>query len=135
MNFKQFQSIMSDKDGFVPTPRFRQVIQTNTRSTAREEAIAAKIIESANPRENVTGHYGWGAEQQIVLQQLWIHPKREEIEWRDIPVKGDQQLYSVVSTEHGPLPVPEAVKEPETIRADFHERLKDILGEDAADTN
>ena len=46
------------------------VIRKNPRKTAREEAIAAEIIEQANPREHITGHFPWGPEQQMVLQQL-----------------------------------------------------------------
>ena len=130
MKFQQFLQFIADRDGFIPSMHLRWVIHQNPRNTAREEAIAATILEQANPRENITGHFPWGPEQNMVLQQLWFHPHRQEIEWRDIPVKDAQELYSVVSTEHGDLPVPNAVKEPETVRADFQARLKEILGED-----
>jgi hypothetical protein len=130
MKFKQYLALISDPGGFVPTPRFHWDIRTNTRKTAREEAIAAEIIEQANPRENITGHFPWGPEQQMVLQQLWVHPERELAVWRDVPTKGDSELYSVEQTEHGELPVPNAVKEPGTIRGSFLDRIKEALGED-----
>lgn len=130
MKFKHFLALIADSDGFIPTPRLRQIIHTNKRPTAREEAIAAEVIAAANPRESVTSTYPWGAEQQICLQQLWILPASQLIEWRDVPTKGARDLYSVEQTESADLPVPNAVKEPAVIRADFKQRLKEILGED-----
>lgn len=127
MKFKQYLALITAPDGFIPTPHFRWEIRQNARSTAREEAIAAHVLEQANPRENITGHFSWGPEQQLVLQQLWIHPDREVTEWRDTPTKGAEELYSVVPTEHGDLPVPNAVKEPGVVQGDFQQRIRKIL--------
>lgn len=120
---------LADQNGFLPTPLFQWVIHTNPRHTAREEAIAAKVIEAANPRENITGRFPWGTEQSMVLQQLWIHPHSAETAWKDVPIKDAESLYSVHHTEYGELPVPNAVAQPETIKADFLKRLKEILRE------
>jgi hypothetical protein len=130
VKFKQYLSLISDPTGFIPTPRFQWVIRKNDRSTSREEAIAAEVIRQANPRENITGHYPWGPEEQFVLQQLWIQPDTESIEWRDVPTAGVNDLYSNVNTEFGELPVPNAVKEPGVVQADFGQRLREILGGD-----
>ena len=130
MKFKQYLQLISDSNGFIPLPRFRLVIFQNTRKTAREEAIAASVIEQANPRENITGHYPWGPEQKIVLQQCWIHPERELIEWRDVPMPAGNKLYSVEDTEFGELPVPNAVKEPGAVVGDFQQRIRELLGEE-----
>ena len=129
MKFKQYLEIIGDK-GFIPTSRFQWVIHKNPRKTAREEAIAASIIEQSNPRENITGSFSWGPEEQMVLQQLWFHPEREELQWRDVPVRDAKKLFSVESTEFGDMPVPNAVKEPGMIRGDFQQRLHEILGEE-----
>ena len=129
MKFKEYLSIIAGNDGFIPTPRFQWVIRTNSRSTVREEAIAAKIIESANPRENITGYFSWGPEQQLVLQQLWIHPDRCDAEWRDVPIEGAKELYTAEQTEFGEMPVPNAVKEPGTVQGDFQGRIRELLGE------
>ena len=128
MKFKEYLQLISEPDGFVPTSRLQWVIHKNPRKTAREEAIAAEIIEKANPRENITGHYPWGAEEQMVLQQLWIHPEKELIEWRDVSTEKAAELYSVEETEFGDLPVPNAVKEPGMVRGDFGQRIREILG-------
>jgi hypothetical protein len=130
MKFREYLSLIADADGFIPTPRFRRVIRKNPRKTAREEAIAAKVIEQANPRENISGHYPWGPEEQFVLEQLWIHPEKETGQWRDVPTAGAEELYSIEDTEYGDLPVPNAVKEPGTIRGDFGQRIRELLGED-----
>ena len=132
MKFREYLALITDPDGFVPTPRLQWIIRKNKRKTAREEAIAAEIIEVANPRENITGHYPWRAEEQFVLQQLWIHPEKELIEWRDVSTEKAAELYSVEETEFGNLPVPNAVKEPGMVRGDFGQRIRDILGEDQA---
>lgn len=130
MKFKQYLALISDTHGFIPTPRFQWVIKKNPRKTAREEAIAAEIIEKSNPRENISGHYPWGPEEQMVLQQLWINPSQELIGWRDVPTAGASELYSVEDTEFGELPVPNAIKEPGMIRGDFQQRIRELLGED-----
>ena len=130
MKFKHYLELISDRHGFFPVPRFQWVINQNPRKTAREEAIAASIIEQANPRENITGHFPWGPEQQMVLQQLWIHPESEQLKWKDVPIKGASDLYSTVETEFGEMPVPNAVKEPGVVQGDFQARLKELLGED-----
>ena len=127
MKFKQYVALIAAPDGFLPTPQLRWVIRTNTRSTAREEAIAAKVIEQANPRENISGHFPWGPEEQLVLQQLWIRPN-PNYEWRDVPIEGAEDLYSI---QDG-LPVPNAVKEPGQVVGDFKGRLGEILGDDLA---
>ena len=128
MKFKAYLDLIAGPGGFIPTPRFQWIIQKNLRKTAREEAIAAEVLRQANPRENISGHYPWGPEEQCVLQQLWIHPESELAEWRDIHTAGTSELYSVEQTKTGDLPVPNAVKEPGTIRGDFRQRLRDILG-------
>ena len=130
MKFKQYLQLIADPIGFVPLPRFQWVIHQNPRKTAREEAIAAEVLQQANPRENITGHFPWGPEQQLVLQQLWIHLEKELIQWRDVPTAGAKDLYSVEETEFGDLPVPNAVKEPGMVRGDFQQRLREILGEE-----
>ena len=130
MKFKQYLALIRDKDGFIPTPNLRWVIRKNDRATAREEAIAASIIEQANPRENITGHYGWDKEEQLVLQQMWINPSNEYIKFVDVPIQGAEDLYTTEDTKYGPMPVPNAIKAPGTIVGNFHERLDDILGKD-----
>ncbi len=130
MKFKQYIALIADPSGFIPTPRFRWTIHKNTRKTAREEAIAASVIEQANPRENITGHFPWGPEEQMVLQQLWLQPDRGLAEWRDVPVEGAKDLFTEVQTEVGDLPVPNAVREPGTVRGDFAGRIREILGDD-----
>ena len=129
MKPKQYVALVTDSDGFVATPRFQWAIHKNTRSTAREEAIAAKIIEQADPRNNISSRFPWGTEEQLILQQLWILPASQLVEWRDVPTEGGQDLYSVEQTESGPLPVPDAVKEPGMVRGDFGQRLKELLGD------
>ena len=130
MKFKQYIALITDPAGFIPIPHhLRWSIKKNPRKTAREEAIAAEIIEKANPRENITGHFPWGAEEQMVLQQLWIHPEKELINWRDVPTEKAAELYSVEETEFGDLPVPNSIKEPGMVRGDFQQRIREILGE------
>lgn len=128
MKFKQYLRFISGEDGFFPTPQLRWTIRVNPRNTAREEAIAAKVIEDANPRENITGHFPWGPEQQMVLQQLWISDRGDVgmSEWRDVPIENAGQLYS---DEDG-LPVPNAIKEPGQIVGDFPGRVRELLGDD-----
>lgn len=128
MKFKQFLALVTDPDGFIALPHFQWTIQTNQRPTAREEAIAAKILQEANPRQNISSYAGWGPEQQSVLQQLWIHPEKILIQWRNVPDKDLQNLYSTENTESGPLPVPNVIKEPEIVRGNFREKIKEILG-------
>ncbi len=130
MKFKTYLALIADPAGLIPIPRLRWSIKKNPRKTAREEAIAAEVIQQANPRENITGHYPWGAEEQMVLQQLWIHPEKELIEWRDVSTAGDKELFSVEATEFGDLPIPNILKEPGMVRGDFQQRLREILGED-----
>ena len=132
MKTKQLLAIIfpPDKQGFIAIPRFHFDLRKNTRPTAREEAIAAKIIEAANPRENISGHYGWGPEESLVLQQLWIQPDKELLEWRDVPTRDAENLYSMTSTEFGDIPIPNAIKEPGAIKGDFQQRLREILGEE-----
>lgn len=130
MKFKDYLAAIADSSGFIPIARFHWVIRKNPRKTAREEAIAAEIIEQANPRENITGHFPWGPEQKLVLQQLWYHPTQHDAEWRDVPIKGTKDLFSTEETEHGELPVPNAVKEPGMVRGDFAARIKEALGEE-----
>ena len=125
MTFKQYLKLITDKRGFIASPHLRWAIRKNPRSTAREEAIAAKVIADANPRENITGHYPWGPEQQLVLQQLWRH-QDDRSEWRDVPTEGAEELY----TDQDGLPVPNAVREPGQVVGDFPGRLKEILGDD-----
>ena len=129
MKFKQYIALSTDSDGYVALPPCYWVIRKNPRPTAREEAIAARIIEEANPRENITHGFPWGPEQQMVLQQLWVHPESGDAKWKDVPVKGAKNLYTNVPTEHGDLPVPNAIKEPGVVRGDFGERIKEMLGE------
>jgi hypothetical protein len=121
-------------DGFTSTPHFRWDFRQNPRPTAREEAIAAKMIEEANPRENIAGHYPWGPEQQWVLQQLFVKLDEDveagPYEWRDVPRKGADALYSIEQTEHGDLPIPDAVGKPGVIQGDFRQRIREALGED-----
>lgn len=126
MKFKTYLDAITSQDGFFPTPHLRWIIKKNSRPTAREEAIAAEVLVQANPRENITGHYGWGPEEQLVLQQLWIRPAQETAEWRDVPTHDAAKLFS----DQDGLPVPNAVKEPGQIVGDFRGRLKEILGED-----
>ena len=130
MKFQKYLQLITDSAGFIPIARFQRVIRKNPRKTAREEAIAAEIIEKSNPRENISGHFPWGPEEQFVLQQLWIHPERELIEWRDVPTEQASELYSVEDTEYGELPVPNAIKEPGMVRGDFRQRLRELLSED-----
>ena len=131
MKFKQYLALIADEDGYFPTPRLRQIIRTNARKTAREEAIAAEIIKKANPRQNITGRFPWGAEEQLVLQQMWMNvDQRFQNQWRDVPIEGAEDLYTVEETEFGELPVPNAVKEPGQVRGDFEDRIKEALGED-----
>jgi hypothetical protein len=130
MKFKQFLTAIADPNGFFPAPQLRYIIRTNTRRTAREEAIAAKIIEQANPHENITGHFGWGPEQQLVLQQLWLNKDSGKYEWRDVPIADADKLFSTVDTQYGELPIPNAVREPGVVQADFSERLRELTGED-----
>jgi hypothetical protein len=125
MKFKQYLSIISDNH-FIPTPRFQWVIRKNPRKTSREEAIAASVIEQANPRENITSHFPWGPEEQLVLQQLWIGD--DTAEWRDVPIRDAKKLFSVEETEDGEIPIPNAVKEPGMIQGDFQQRLNELLG-------
>ena len=125
-----FSSIIADPDGFVPTPRLRWAINKNTRKTAREEAIAAEVLTQANPRENITGHFPWGPEEVLGLQQLFIHPETKETDWREVPTKGAGDLFTVEETEDGPLPVPNALKEPGQVQGDFGQRLDELIGGD-----
>ena len=126
MKFKQYLAfISSDPNGFIPTPHMRQIIRKNDRPTVREEAILGKLIESADPRHNITGHYGWNQEEQLVLQQLWIREAPVASEWRDVPTEGADELYT--TTEEG-IPVPNAVNQPEVLHMDINERLREILG-------
>ena len=121
MKFKDYILSATSSDGYIAVPRFRQVIRKNPRKTAREEAIAAEVIRQANPRQTITGHYPWGPEEQLVLQQLWISKKDEE--WRDVPIV-DDGLYSAGKDD---IPIPEAVREPGAVIGDFVERLREIL--------
>jgi hypothetical protein len=129
MKFKTYLALMADPGGAIPTPRLRWIIRKNPRKTGREEAIAAEVLRQANPRENITGHYPWGPEEQLVLQQLWLQPATGAALWRDVPVEGADTLYSVEQTDSGPLPIPNAVKDPGTIRGDFQQRIREALGE------
>jgi len=126
MKFKEYLDIIADADGFLPTPHLQQTIRRNKRPTAREEAIAAKIIEQANPRENISGRAGWDKEETIVLQQLWIHPQRNVAEWRDVMLL-NKHLYSIENTKHGPMPVPNAVREPGTVTMDLHAKIREAI--------
>ena len=129
MKFKQLLQLLSDQNGFFPTPQLQWVIRKNPRNTAREEAIAAEVLKQANPRENISGSYPWGPEEQLVLQQLWIKPgDTMTAEWRDVPTAGAEQLYSMTSTEFGDIPIPNAIKEPGQIKGDFQQRLNELLG-------
>ena len=129
MKFQQFLKLITSPDGFVPTGHLCWTIRQNPRSTARQEAIAAEIIEKSNPRENITDHFPWGPEQQMILRQLWIHPKNELVEWRDVPIEDAENLFSTVDTKHGPLPVPNAINEPGFVKADFQQRIQELLGD------
>lgn len=124
MKFKDYLATISDSSGFFPLPHLRWIIKKNTRPTAREEAIAAEVIRQANPRENISGSYPWGPEEQMILQQLWTDGT--DIQWRNVPVHAADSLYSV---QDG-LPVPNAVNEPGAVVGDFRERLSEILGDD-----
>jgi len=134
VKFKDYLRLVADLNGFVPTQRLRWIIRKNDRPTAREEAIVAKVIEAANPRNNITGHYGWGPEEQMVLQQLWINPETTAIDWRDIPTKDATKFYSVEETDSGPLPIPNFIKEPGAVQGDFGKRVSEILGKDIDDS-
>lgn len=126
MKFKQYLSIMVDDRGFFPIPKFRWVLNKNTRKTAREEAIAASVLQQANPRENISKSHPWGPEEQWILQQAWIHPETLEVELRPVPFN-DKHLYTTAETEHGPLPIPNAIKEPEILPMDLHEKLRELF--------
>jgi hypothetical protein len=130
VKFKDYVTWLADDRGFIPTPRFRQVIHRNDRNTAREEAIVAEVIQKANPRENITGRHPWGPEESVRLQQLWMNPNSEQAEWRDVPITGESKLFTVEETEHGDLPVPNAIREPGMVQGDFGSRLKELLGDD-----
>jgi len=125
MKFKHYLASIADADDFIPTPRFRWVIRKNPRKTAREEAIAAEVIQQANPRENITGRFPWGPEQQMVLQQAWINPDSESPEWRDVPIEGANELCS----DDDGIPIPNAVKEPGQVRGNFPQKLREVLGD------
>ena len=134
MKFKRYQQLIADLNGFIPTPRFRWVIRKNERSTAREEAILGEVQRQANPRENITGHYPWGPEEQMVLQQLWIHQEKETATWKDVLIEGAEELYSTEQTESGEeFPVPNAIKEPGMIKGDFPAKLGEMLGRKGTD--
>lgn len=129
MKFKQYVQLIADGSGSIPTPHLRRRILRNPRPTAREEAIAAKILEEANPRENITGHHPWGPEQQVVWEQLWIDPATRMTEWRSISIVDAEKFYTTVPTKHGDLPVPNAILEPGVIQGDFNQRIKEVLGD------
>jgi len=124
MKPKDYLIIITDLNGFVSTPRLQWVIKKNPRKTAREEAIAAEVLRQANPRENITGNFPWGPEEQMVLQQLWIGPNLAE--WRDVPIRGAEGFFSNVDG----MPVPNAIKEPGVVRGDFRQKLRKTLRED-----
>ena len=126
MKPKDYLKLIQDDRGFVPLPIFRSFLRKNPRKTAREEAIAAEVIRQANPRQNISGHHPWGPEESWVTRQLWTNG--EDIEWRDIP-KQDKHLYEVEETRVGPLPVPNAVKHPETVPMDLQAKIRELLGE------
>lgn len=132
MKFKDYLASITDPSGFFPLPHLRWIIKKNTRPTAREEAIAAEVIRQANPRENITGSFPWGQEEQLVLQQLWMNPDKVSdlyngiAEWRDVPIDNADTLF----TEQDGLPVPNAVNEPGAVVGDFRGRLREVLGED-----
>lgn len=126
MKFKDYLTAIAGPDGFFPTPHLRQIIKKNQRATAREEAIAASILEQANPRENISGHAGWDKEETLVLQQLWIG--NQTAEWRDVPTL-DKHLYSIQDTKLGPMPVPNAVRQPEVVPMDLQAKIREALGE------
>jgi hypothetical protein len=123
MKFREYLQTITGHDGFFPTAHLRRVIRRNDRPTAREEAIAAKVIEQANPRENITGHYPWGPEEQFAWQQLWIRETPAAAEWRDVPTAGAEDLYTV---DDG-LPIPNAVRQPAIVEMDLHQRVREIL--------
>ena len=114
-------------DGWTPTTFMRWVIRKNERPTAREEAIAAEVIKQANPRENITGHFPWGPEEQLVLQQLWTHSE-EDPKWVDVPIAGASELFTV--DEETGIPIPNAVREPEVVEMDLESKLEELLGDD-----
>jgi hypothetical protein len=126
MKFREYLALMSDDAGFIPTPHLRRVIRKNTRPTAREEAIAASVLEQANPRDNISGHAGWDKEETVVLQQLWIQPESGTTQWRDVPTL-DSHLYS--TTESG-MPVPNAVRQPEAVPMDLYAKVRQALGQE-----
>jgi len=128
VKFREYLDLIGDEGGWIPLPRFREVVRHNTRPTSREEAIAASVLEQANPRENISGHAGWGQEETIALEQLWIHLETSELQWRDVP-RLDKHLYSIQDTRLGPLPVPNAVRKPETIPMDLRAKIREALGE------
>lgn len=131
MKFRDYLSLLSDPSGFFPTPLLQLALHTNPRTTAREEAIAASILEQANPRQNISSHFPWGPEQSLVLQQLWFNPSSSppSSQWRDIPFPQSSSLFSSVHTDSGEsLPVPNAILHPSSIQADFNQRLNQILG-------
>lgn len=129
MKFKEYLALISDDNGSFPTQRLRWTIRKNPSKTAREEAIAAEVLRQANPRSNITGHFPWGPEEQLVLQQLWVQPKTGAALWRDVPIKGAESLYSTEKTKFGDLHVPNAIKEPGTVRGSFTDRIHEALGE------
>ena len=65
----------------------------------------------------------------MVLQQLWVCPDGRTPEWRDVPIEGAEDLYTTVPTKYGDMPVPNAAREPGTVRGDFQGRLKEVLGD------
>jgi hypothetical protein len=78
----------------------------------------------------------------MVLQQFWLNTHSLELraatragEWRDIPIADAEKLYVIVETEHGDLPVPNALKEPEQVQGDFGQRIKELLGLEEPDAN
>ena len=129
MKFKQYLQAISDNHGFFPTNHLKWTVQKNPRPTAREEAIAAQILEQANPRENISAHAGWDKEETLVLQQLWLNPTSHETQWRDVPNQDLEDLYSTKNTKYGPMPVPNAISQPETVKADFTDKIREALGE------
>jgi hypothetical protein len=132
MKFKDYLRLITDDTGFMPLPRIRAVIRRNKRKTAREEAIAAEVLRQANPRENISGHYPWGPEEQWHLQQLWINVTTEEVEWRDVLPSGVKHLYSIEETEYGDLPVPNSIREPGVVvMDDLRDKIREAMGDDA----
>jgi hypothetical protein len=135
MKFKQFLAQLADQDGFIPTAHLRWVIRSNTRNTAREEAIAAEVIRQANPRENITGSFPWGPEQSMILQQLWRKTDGSDSQWRDVTTHDADKLFSTHQTKQGPLPVPNTFSDPEEIQPNFKQRLAELLGDDYDETS